>query len=535
MTGPTVFIPSGRHGLKGFGKIADLHYQLGAEELVAQTLQRNQGVLNSTGALCIRTGTFTGRSPQDRYIIKDDITENTVHWNHGNIAMEQRFFQRLKRKMLLYLDQQAEIWMRDGYACSSQKYRLNIRIINETPWSNLFAYNMFLRPEEAALENFIPDWQIIHCPGFQADPVTDGTRNPHFVVISFSEKMILIGGTAYTGEIKKGIFSVLNYLLPYDKGVLTMHCSANIGKKGDVALFFGLSGTGKTTLSADPSRKLIGDDEHGFTGDTIFNLEGGCYAKCINLEEEKEPDIFAAIRKGALVENTMFFPGTSTIDFSNRTITENTRVSYPLHFIKNFYKSETAPTPKNIFFLTCDAYGILPPVSRLTTAQAMFQFITGYTAKIAGTENGITAPQATFSACFGAPFLPLHPGFYTELLGKKLSRQEIRVWWINTGWSGGGYGRGHRIKLAHTRAMISAVLNNALENITYEKHPVFGVLMPASCPGVPPEILNPRNSWQDKSAYDTMAKDLAKQMIRNFEPYAPVVSAEILAGSPLAD
>jgi phosphoenolpyruvate carboxykinase (ATP) len=425
-----------------------------------------------------------------------------------------------------------EIWVRDCYACADPKFRLNIRVINENPWSNLFAYNMFLRPSEDQLEQFTADWHIIQAPSFKADPVVDGTRQHNFAMVSFTRKTILIGGSGYTGEMKKGIFTILNYILPHDKQVLSMHCSANMGKDGDTAIFFGLSGTGKTTLSADPHRSLIGDDEHGWTNDTIFNFEGGCYAKTIDLSEEKEPEIYHAIKPGALVENVTFFEGTNKIDFSSKAITENTRVSYPLSFISNALEPSIGKTPKNIFFLTADAYGILPPVSKLTPGQAMYQFISGYTAKVAGTEAGVTEPKSTFSACFGAPFLPLHPGFYAEMLGKKMKEHEVNVWMINTGWSGGPYGIGHRMKLPYTRAMITAALEGKLDQVEFEAHPVFGMLMPTSCPDVPAEILNPRNTWADKDSYDSKAKALGAEFINNFKKYASGVSEEILAAAP---
>ncbi|HAK11938.1 MAG TPA: phosphoenolpyruvate carboxykinase (ATP), partial [Chitinophagaceae bacterium] len=429
-----------------------IHYQLQPDELSEQTLLRGQGEVNDTGALCIRTGEFTGRSPQDKFIVKDALTENSVHWNNFNIAIAPEKFTALKAKVLNYLNSKEELWVRDAYACADPQYRLNIRVINEHAWSNLFAYNMFLRPAEQELSSFEPDWHIIQAPGFKADPAIDGTRQHNFAIVSFTEKTILIGGTGYTGEMKKGIFTILNYLLPHKLNVLSMHCSANMGKDGDVAVFFGLSGTGKTTLSADPNRKLIGDDEHGWTNDGVFNFEGGCYAKCIDLTEEKEPEIFRAIKPGALVENVMFFDNSRQIDFSNKAITENTRVSYPLHYISNAQEPSMGGLPKNIFFLTCDAYGVLPPISKLSPGQAMYQFISGYTARVAGTEAGVTEPKATFSACFGAPFLPLHPGKYAEMLGEKMRTHEVNVWMINTGWSGGGYGVGNRMKLSYTRA-----------------------------------------------------------------------------------
>ncbi len=488
--------------------------------------------MNDTGALCIRTGEFTGRSPQDKFIVKDALTENSVHWNNFNIAIAPEKFTALKAKVLNYLNSKEELWVRDAYACADPQYRLNIRVINEHAWSNLFAYNMFLRPAEQELSSFEPDWHIIQAPGFKADPAIDGTRQHNFAIVSFTEKTILIGGTGYTGEMKKGIFTILNYLLPHKLNVLSMHCSANMGKDGDVAVFFGLSGTGKTTLSADPNRKLIGDDEHGWTNDGVFNFEGGCYAKCIDLTEEKEPEIFRAIKPGALVENVMFFDNSRQIDFSNKAITENTRVSYPLHYISNAQEPSMGGLPKNIFFLTCDAYGVLPPISKLSPGQAMYQFISGYTARVAGTEAGVTEPKATFSACFGAPFLPLHPGKYAEMLGEKMRTHEVNVWMINTGWSGGGYGVGNRMKLSYTRAMITAALNGALDQVEFEKHPVFGMLMPKMCPGVPKELLHPRYTWADRAAYDQAAIKLAEMFIQNFEKYAAGVSEEILQSAP---
>lgn len=516
----------------GFKSLPNVHYQLSPEELTEQTITRKQGVLNDTGALCINTGEFTGRSPQDKFTVKDAITEKSVHWNNFNIPIDEKYFFQLRSKMLDYLGNKEEIWVRDAYACASSEYRLNIRVINENAWSNLFAYNMFLRPCEEELDGFEPDWYIIQAPGFKADPATDGVRQHNFAIISFTHKTILIGGTGYTGEMKKGIFTVLNFILPHDRQVLSMHCSANVGEEGDVAVFFGLSGTGKTTLSADPNRKLIGDDEHGWTNDNVFNFEGGCYAKCIDLSEEKEPDIFHAIRPGALVENVGFYANTNNIDFSNKSITENTRVSYPLHYINNALQPSIGGIPKNIFFLTCDAYGVLPPISKLTPGQAMYQFISGYTARVAGTEAGVTEPKATFSACFGAPFLPLHPGEYAKMLGEKIKENDVNVWMINTGWSGGGYGVGERIKLKYTRAMITAVLNGNMDNVELEAHPVFGVWMPKRCPNVPLNMLHPRFTWADRSAYDAAAKELAKQFVKNFEKYETGVSAEILAAAP---
>ena len=532
MIAPTMMISKKKLLVLGLSTNNGIHYQLSPEELVEQTILRGEGVMNNTGALCIRTGEFTGRSPKDKFIVKDSVTENSVDWNNFNIPIEERYFHQLQKKMLDYLGQKEEIWIRDAYACADPTYRLNIRVINENPWSNLFAYNMFLRPAEAELENFEPDWHIIQAPGFKADPAVDGTRQHNFAVISFTHKTILIGGTGYTGEMKKGIFSVLNYILPHDKQVLSMHCSANMGCDGDVAVFFGLSGTGKTTLSADPNRKLIGDDEHGWTDTSVFNFEGGCYAKTIDLSEDKEPEIFHAIRPGALVENIEFFQGNHQIDFSSKAITENTRVSYPLDFISNAMEPSIGGLPKNIFFLTCDAYGVLPPISKLTPGQAMYQFISGYTAKVAGTEAGVTEPKSTFSACFGAPFMPLHPGKYAEMLGEKMKKHAVNVWMINTGWSGGPYGIGSRMKLSYTRATITAVLKGELDGAEYESHPVFGMLIPTACPGIPTEILNPRSTWADTAAYDAKSKDLAIQFVKNFEKYASGVNKEILQAAP---
>lgn len=532
MIAPSAMIPVKDLEKLGFSATKGLHYQLSPSELVEQTVLRGQGVLNNTGALCVRTGEFTGRSPKDKFIVKDALTENTVDWNNFNIPIDEKYFHQLKKKLLDYLGSKEEVWIRDAYACANPAYRLNIRVINENPWSNLFAHNMFLRPTENELENFEPEWEIIQAPGFTADPLVDGTRQHNFAILSFTHKTILIGGSGYTGEIKKGIFSVLNYILPHDKNVLSMHCSANMGSDGDVAVFFGLSGTGKTTLSADPHRSLIGDDEHGWTNDSVFNFEGGCYAKTIDLSEEKEPEIFNAIHAGALVENIQFYPGSREIDFSNGSITENTRVSYPLNYISNAMEPSIGGLPKNIFFLTCDAYGVLPPISKLSPGQAMYQFISGYTAKVAGTEAGVTEPKSTFSACFGAPFMPLHPGRYAEMLGRKMKEQQVNVWMINTGWSGGPYGIGSRMKLSYTRAMITAALRGELEGVSYEPHPVFGMMMPLSCPGVPTEILNPRSTWADTAAYDAKSKDLAGQFVRNFEKYASGVTEEILNAAP---
>jgi phosphoenolpyruvate carboxykinase (ATP) len=534
MSAPAVFsLPENLLMSIGFKKPENIHYQLSPDELIGQTIERGEGVLSNTGALVIKTGEFTGRSPKDKFIVKDDVTVESVNWNEFNIPIEEEYFNRLYKKMISYLNER-EVWIRDCYACAKRKYRLRIRVISENPWSNLFAYNMFLRPGESELENFKPDWHVMAAPGFKADPALDGTRQHNFTIVNFSKKVILIGGSGYTGEIKKGIFSVLNYILPHDKNVLSMHCSANMGEAGDTGIFFGLSGTGKTTLSADPNRKLIGDDEHGWDADSIFNFEGGCYAKTIGLSEEKEPEIFHAIKPGALVENVTFYKGTNEIDFSSKKITENTRVSYPIDFIDNALEPSIGTLPKNIFFLTADAYAVFPVISKLSPGQAMYQFITGYTAKIAGTEEGILEPRPTFSACFGAPFLPLHPAQYAEMLGKKMKDHKVNVWLVNTGWIGGPYGVGSRVPLSYTRAMITAALQGNLDKVEYEQHTVFGLSMPKECPEVPSEILNPRITWADRNAYDEKAKYIAGLFVQNFEKYASLASPEILDAAPKA-
>ncbi|WP_291950902.1 phosphoenolpyruvate carboxykinase (ATP) [Chitinophaga sp.] len=515
----------------GIENASNVYYQLEPAQLVKQSLERNQGVLSDTGALAVNTGEFTGRSPKDKFIVKDPITADTVNWNDFNIPFTTENFDRLYDKVTAYFAGK-DVWVRDCFACADTSYRIGVKVITELPWSSLFAYNMFLRPNEEELEYMQTDWTVIQAPGFLADPAVDATRQHNFAVVSFTRKVILIGGTAYTGEIKKGIFTILNYILPQDKQVLSMHCSANQGAEGDTAIFFGLSGTGKTTLSADPKRKLIGDDEHGWTNTGVFNFEGGCYAKCIDLSAEKEPEIFQAVRPGALLENITFFPGTNQVNYADKSITENTRVSYPLTFIPNALEPSVGAVPKNIFFLTADAYGVLPPISRLTPGQAMYQFISGYTAKVAGTEAGVTEPKSTFSACFGAPFLPLHPAKYAQMLGEKMRKNDVNVWLINTGWTGGPYGVGSRIKLAYTRSMIAAAIDGKLEHVRYRSTPVFGLAIPETVPGVPADILDPRNTWTDKAAYDAKAADLAGQFIRNFQKYAAAADQEILASAP---
>ncbi|MDZ4666357.1 MAG: phosphoenolpyruvate carboxykinase (ATP) [bacterium] len=510
------------------------HLNLTPAELVRHAIINGEGTLNDSGALMADTGEFTGRSPKDKFTVCDAKTENTVWWGDVNFKFDESKFDVLLDKVINHYAGK-QVYARDAYACADSRYKLKLRVVNETAYHNLFCYNLFLRPEAAEAANYEPEWLILNAPSFKAVAAEDGTRQHNFSIINFTKKIILIGGSGYTGEMKKGIFTVLNYLLPEERNTLSMHCSANIGKDGDTAIFFGLSGTGKTTLSADPNRKLIGDDEHGWTDDSVFNFEGGCYAKCVDLTQEKEPQIFNAIKFGALLENTRFIPGTSMVDYTNISVTENTRAAYPIDAIDNIAIPSVGKIPENIFFLTADAFGILPPISKLTPEQAMYSFISGYTAKVAGTEAGVTEPQATFSACFGKAFLPLHPGKYAKMLGEKLkANPKINVWLINTGWTGGAYGVGSRMKLPLTRAMITAALTGDLNKVGFEAHPVFGYQMPTSCPNVPDELLNPRNTWSDKSAYDAQANKLANMFVKNFEQYASGVDADILGAAPKA-
>ncbi|RZK41776.1 MAG: phosphoenolpyruvate carboxykinase (ATP) [Hymenobacter sp.] len=501
--------------------------------LVEAALQNGEGTLTDTGALMADTGKFTGRSPKDRFVVQDENTADSVWWGDINIPFAPDKFDQLHQKMVAYLADK-KLYVRDAYAGANPDYQLKLRVVNELAWHNLFAYNLFLRPAEGVDTSWEPDFSIICAPGFQADPAVDGTRQGNFAILNFTKKMILIGGTAYAGEMKKGIFGVLNYLLPHERHTLPMHCSANVGQAGDTAIFFGLSGTGKTTLSADPNRGLIGDDEHGWTPEAgIFNFEGGCYAKVIDLSAEKEPEIWQAIKFGSIVENTRFVPGTHTVDYANVSVTENTRTAYPLHYIANAVEPSVAASPQHIFFLTADAFGVLPPISKLDKSHAMYHFMSGYTAKVAGTEMGITEPQTTFSACFGQVFLPLHPTKYAEMLGQKMDEHpDANVWLVNTGWTGGSYGTGSRMKLAYTRAMITAALTGELRGVDFHPHPVFGVQVPAAVPGVPATILDPRQTWADADAYDRTAADLAQKFVDNFQKYANYASADILAGAP---
>ena len=513
---------------------AKVNYQLSAKQLHDLSIQKGQATLANTGALAVNTGEFTGRSPLDRFIVKDAVTQDKVWWGDINIPFDSSKFDALYDKVTTYLSNK-EVYVRDSYACADPQYKLNIRVINEYPWSNMFAYNMFLRPTATELDGFDPEWLIVNAPGFMADAAVDGTRQHNFAILNFEKKIALIGGTGYTGEIKKGIFSALNFILPVFKNTLPMHCSANVGKNQDTAIFFGLSGTGKTTLSADPERKLIGDDEHGWTNEnTVFNFEGGCYAKAIDLSEDKEPEIYHAIKKGAILEN-IIMDKNGVIDFSDTSITQNTRVSYPIEHIENIQKPSIGKNPKNIFFLTADAFGVLPPISKLTPSQAAYHFISGYTAKVAGTEAGVTEPVPSFSACFGAPFMPLHPTRYAEMLSKKMKEAGVNVWLVNTGWSGGQYGVGKRMALKYTRAMITAVLNGELGNYTYEDyhiHSVFGVAQPRKCQGVPSSVLSPRATWNNDAAYYKTAFKLSNAFRKNFKQFEEFANEEIRRGGP---
>ncbi|TYP99448.1 phosphoenolpyruvate carboxykinase (ATP) [Tenacibaculum adriaticum] len=515
-------------------KNATLRYQLTSEELHNATIEKGQGKETTLGAIAVNTGEFTGRSPKDRFIVKDDVTKDKVWWGDINIPFDSEKFDKLYDKVVGYLSNK-ELFVRDSYACADENYKLNIRVVNEYPWSNMFAYNMFLRPTEEELKNFSPEWTVINAPGFMADAKVDGTRQHNFAILNFSKKIALIGGTGYTGEIKKGIFSALNFILPVYKNTLPMHCSANVGKDGDTAIFFGLSGTGKTTLSTDPNRSLIGDDEHGWTAEnTVFNFEGGCYAKVINLSKEQEPEIYGAIKKGAILENVIL-DEKGNVDFDDTSITQNTRVSYPIYHIENIQTPSIGKNPKNIFFLTADAFGVLPPISKLTPGQAAYHFISGYTAKVAGTEAGVTEPLPSFSACFGAPFMPLHPTRYAEMLSEKMKETGVNVWLVNTGWTAGPYGIGHRMKLKYTRAMINAALNGDLGEMSYDNyhtHSVFGLAQPRQCPGVPSEMLSQRKAWDNDVEYYKTAHKLANSFRSNFKKFEEYANEEILAGGP---
>lgn len=506
-------------------------WNLDPADLYEEALFNREGKIADNGALTVNTGKFTGRAPQDRFIVEDDITRDSVFWGDVNMPVKPEIFENLLNKVVEDLHNKT-VYVRDAFASAHPEHRLNVRIINTKAWHNLFVSNMFLRPDKSELEDFAPNFTVICDPDFKADPEVDGVPHKNFAILNLTERIILIGGTEYSGEMKKGIFSVLNYILPHEKKVLSMHCSANIGKEGDTSIFFGLSGTGKTTLSTDPDRALIGDDEHGWSNDGVFNFEGGCYAKTINLIREEEPDIYDAIKFGAIVENTKFIKGTSTIDYTDSSITQNTRVSYPINHIENIQTPSIGGQPTNIFYLTADGMGVLPPIAKLNTNQAMYHFISGYTSKVAGTEMGITEPKLVFSACFGEPFMPLPPTDYAKLLGEKLEAGNVNVWLINTGWTGGPYGVGHRMKLKYTRSMISAAMNGDLDNASYNSHDVFGFAIPEAVPNVPSEVLNPINTWEDKNEYKEKANFLAKQFVENFKKYEKFASDSILKGAP---
>jgi phosphoenolpyruvate carboxykinase (ATP) len=517
------------HGLINPGKV---YARLSPAGLAEIALQRGEGLLTKDGALVAYTGERTGRSPQDRYLIAEATNPKAIWWGPVNRPLDPAVFNRLVDKIQAYF-QGRDLFVSDNWVCADPRHRLAVRVITEKAWHALFAHCLFLRPAREELEKsaFQPQLTIMSAPGLQADPAIDGTRSGVFIVLNLERRLVLVGGTHYAGEIKKSVFSFLNYLLP-QQGVLPMHCSANIGPKGDTALFFGLSGTGKTTLSADPERRLIGDDEHGWSNEGIFNIEGGCYAKTIRLSREGEPQIWNAIRFGCILENVVVDPHTRQPDFDDERYTENTRAAYPVDFIDNCELSGRGGHPKNIVFLTCDAFGVLPPLSRLSADQALYHFLSGYTAKVAGTETGITEPQVTFSTCFASPFLPLHPTRYAELLREKLQTYGSQVWLVNTGWTGGSYGKGSRIKLSLTRAMVRAALQGTLAAVPFKPDPIFRTLVPESCPGIPSEVLHPRKTWQNTSEYDTQARKLAGLFQTNFANYAAGASEAVREAGP---
>lgn len=510
---------------------AKVHYQEPIAQLVEYALHHNEGVLADTGALAADTGKFTGRSPYDRFIVEDELTKENVWWGKINQAISPENYEALYQQVADYLGQK-ELFVRDARAGAAEAHSITLRAITESAYQSVFVNNMFIRPESVD-PNIQPEWTILAASGYTCpEPEKYGIHNPNFVIINFSKKTIVIAGTGYTGEIKKGIFTVLNFILPLQKKVLSMHCSANTDANNETALYFGLSGTGKTTLSADKERMLIGDDEHGWDENGVFNFEGGCYAKCVGLDPEKEPEIFNAVKFGALLENINFFPGSRVPDYDNIDKTENTRVAYPIDHIDNLAPGGKGGAPKNIFFLTADAFGVLPPVSKLTVTQAMYHFISGYTAKVAGTEVGVKEPKAVFSNCFGEAFLPLHPSHYAELLRSKLAESDINVWLINTGWVAGPYGIGRRIKLGYTRAIIKAALNGSLNEAEYLTHPVFGLNYPTTCPEVPENVLDPVSMWDDKDAYYTQSNELAKLFVENFKKFEDVISDDVLQAAP---
>ena len=512
-------------------RLGKVHSNQSVPSLVETIIIRKEGIISSTGALSVKTGRFTGRSPDDKYIVDDDVTHNTVDWGKVNHPISEENFDKIFKRMKKHIEDK-EAFVFDGFVGADPTNRLPIRVINNKAWHNLFARQLFIRPSPEELENFKPDFTLISSDDFAAIPGQEGTRTETFIILNFKKKIVLIGSTSYAGEIKKAMFSTMNFLLPR-KNIFPMHCSANVGKEGDTALFFGLSGTGKTTLSADPQRRLVGDDEHGWSDSGVFNFEGGCYAKCINLRAEKEPQIWNAIRFGSVMENVVIRDESREPDFDDGSLTENTRVAYPLDYIDGAMMPSIAGHPKVVVFLTADAFGVMPPIASLSKEAAMYHFMSGYTSKLAGTERGITEPKETFSTCFGAPFMPLHAQEYAKMLGKKITMHDTRVYLINTGWTGGPYGVGKRMNLTYTRAMVTAAINGDIDKVALKRHEIFNLQMPVSCPGVPNEVLDPRNTWSDKERYDAAARRLALLFVKNFEKFGNV-QKEIAEAGPRA-
>jgi phosphoenolpyruvate carboxykinase (ATP) len=511
----------------------NVRVQLSVPRLVEKVLSRGEGVLSSTGAVRAETGKYTGRSPKDKFIVEEPSVKDKIDWGSVNQPISPEAFDKLYNKVIQYLKEKDEIFVFKGFAGADKKYRLPIQVVTEYAWHNLFAHQLFIRPTQEELENHHAEFTVISAPNFKANPEVDGTRSETFIIISFERRTVLIGGTEYAGEMKKSIFSVMNYMLP-EQDILSMHCSANVGLEGDVALFFGLSGTGKTTLSADPNRRLIGDDEHGWGPNGVFNIEGGCYAKCIGLSREKEPQIYDAIRFGSVLENVILDEETREPNYDDNTLTENTRAAYPIQAIDNIVDPSIAGHPNTIIFLTADAFGVLPPISKLSKEQAMYHFLSGYTSKLAGTERGITSPQATFSTCFGSPFLPLPATRYAEMLGKKIDEHNVKVFLVNTGWTGGEYGVGSRMKLAYTRAMVQAALEGELDHVETIKDEIFGLEIPLHVPGVPDDVLQPQKTWADPEAYEKKAKELAAKFRENFKKFSNVPVEIEQLGGPLS-
>ncbi|HKW77432.1 MAG TPA: phosphoenolpyruvate carboxykinase (ATP) [Terriglobales bacterium] len=499
-------------------KSSKVHRNLHSSLLVEHAIRRGEALLANNGALVGYTGKFTGRTPKDKFTVKDSVTADLVHWGDVNQAFDPEKFDALFERVLEFMRRRDELFVQDLYSGADARYRLPVRIINQYAWHNLFVRALFIRPTTEELNTYQPEFTILSAPEFLADPQRDGTRSEAFIIVNFTRKVVLIGGTKYAGEMKKSIFGVMNFLLPQNN-VFPMHCSANVGKKGETAIFFGLSGTGKTTLSADPERLLIGDDEHGWGPHGVFNIEGGCYAKCIGLSKEMEPQIWNAIRFGSVLENVTLDPDTRVPDYTDTSRTENTRCAYPVDYIEGAVIPSVGGHPRNIMFLTADAFGVLPPISRLNPEQAMYHFLSGYTAKVAGTEAGVKEPQPNFSTCFASPFLPLRPKVYAELLGRRMREHSAQCWLVNTGWFGGPYGVGSRMKLAYTRAMVNAAIESKLNDAPFETDPAFGLSTPTSVPGVPPEFLRARDAWSDKAAYDKAAADLSARFAKNFEKF----------------